>query len=475
MRSGQAAYDGPRAHSKGHREYDLLLKRLIEAVARHTSRESLLNILLDELKSISSADAIVVLEYVPVRGSGSTFAGEIRGFGQRGIHPKRWHQFCETHSKAAIDDDLLHKVLCEEIDVDLWGSDYFPSRFAEFRSLFDTFKGGWLSGIHLPPATANQNARAIFVWYTAGADQESVPRGGDQDWRLLGMFRLCYSMATFHLRQAARTIIMQRQELLRSLTPAILSHEVFKRVEYTLPNISIVKEELRRILQKPCKLELATSENAQVRDLLVLLDESIHPALSRLKEICESVMNLRRRVAKGPVDPVKEVVSACNLLYQTAATHGVLLETPPSPEAPILIESDPALLMHVVTNLISNSIEAFRQYPDGDISKPPVPTVSCRVAWNDDDGDGLPLTITIQDNGPGVEEAKVSKIFEPGITTKPSGHGLGLAVCRMIVNYLGGSVDLVQRRSPTSFQVRLPRVAEKIDDLEEEMLLEAEI
>jgi signal transduction histidine kinase len=71
--------------------------------------------------------------------------------------------------------------------------------------------------------------------------------------------------------------------------------------------------------------------------------------------------------------------------------------------------------------------------------------------------DGERLSLTIEDNGPGIEPSIVARLFEPLITTKTKGIGLGLALVRRIVESHGGTVS----SEPPSgrgarFVVRLP-------------------
>ncbi|TGS09671.1 ATP-binding protein [Mesorhizobium sp. M2E.F.Ca.ET.209.01.1.1] len=48
------------------------------------------------------------------------------------------------------------------------------------------------------------------------------------------------------------------------------------------------------------------------------------------------------------------------------------------------------------------------------------------------------VAISVEDSGPGVDQEEIARIFDPFVTTKASGIGLGLAICRMIVEQHGG-------------------------------------
>jgi two-component system nitrogen regulation sensor histidine kinase GlnL len=75
-------------------------------------------------------------------------------------------------------------------------------------------------------------------------------------------------------------------------------------------------------------------------------------------------------------------------------------------------------------------------------------------------GLSLPLEVTVRDNGAGVPEDLLPYIFDPFVTTKPRGSGLGLALVAKIIDDHGGVIecDSVPRR--TVFRVLLPKADE---------------
>ena len=69
--------------------------------------------------------------------------------------------------------------------------------------------------------------------------------------------------------------------------------------------------------------------------------------------------------------------------------------------------------------------------------------------------------ITIHDDGPGISPEIRDQLFEPLVTTKAKGTGLGLTICRQILERHGGSIELADEPYPgTTFQIRLPRKEE---------------
>jgi two-component system nitrogen regulation sensor histidine kinase GlnL len=117
-------------------------------------------------------------------------------------------------------------------------------------------------------------------------------------------------------------------------------------------------------------------------------------------------------------------------------------------------------------NLVKNAAEALGEARDGGrivlttAFRPgvrlSVPGSRARVA--------LPLMIEIEDNGPGIAEAVRSHLFDPFVTTKRTGTGLGLALVAKIVGDHGGIIECDSEPRKTVFRVLLP-MQERADDL----------
>ncbi len=72
----------------------------------------------------------------------------------------------------------------------------------------------------------------------------------------------------------------------------------------------------------------------------------------------------------------------------------------------------------------------------------------------------LPLMVTVEDNGDGIPEDMRSHLFDPFVTSKPKGSGLGLALVAKIVNDHGGVVEFESQARRTAFRVMLPMAPE---------------
>ena len=71
----------------------------------------------------------------------------------------------------------------------------------------------------------------------------------------------------------------------------------------------------------------------------------------------------------------------------------------------------------------------------------------------------LPIEITVSDNGPGIDPALRDHVFEPFVSSKPSGQGLGLSLVRKLVRDMNGNVshDRDARAGLTNFRLHLPQ------------------
>ena len=126
-------------------------------------------------------------------------------------------------------------------------------------------------------------------------------------------------------------------------------------------------------------------------------------------------------------------------LYASAQEHGQLQAL--LADALPAIEGDATQLRQIIHNLVQNALDAVADRPDGLVQ---VITEAARS----DSGELRAVRLKVSDNGMGFVDKVLKRAFEPYVTTKAKGTGLGLAVVKKIADEHGARVRLVNRRQP---------------------------
>jgi signal transduction histidine kinase len=133
---------------------------------------------------------------------------------------------------------------------------------------------------------------------------------------------------------------------------------------------------------------------------------------------------------------INELVwEALSLARSDLQRHRISIEAVRKEQLPP-VSGDPVQLRQVLLNLITNAVDAMAQQ-----NGPRVLRV--RSALREPDG----VMVSVEDTGPGIEPAHLERIFSPHFTTKSNGMGLGLSICRSIVEAHGGRLWAAANRS----------------------------
>lgn len=215
-------------------------------------------------------------------------------------------------------------------------------------------------------------------------------------------------------RQRNELVHMSRVTMLGELSGS-LAHELNQPLASILSNAQAAQRFLDR----------DATDLTEVRSILQdIVDED--------KRAGEVIRRLRVLLKKGEVqrlplnmnEVVKEVLQ---IVRSDLINHGVSVDLDLAADLP-LVEGDRVQLQQVLLNLVMNACDAMATSPQRLIR---VLTSCLDPAW---------VQVSVEDRGIGIAPDRLTAIFEPFITTKPSGMGMGLAVSRTIVTVHGGKL-----------------------------------
>jgi two-component system nitrogen regulation sensor histidine kinase GlnL len=213
---------------------------------------------------------------------------------------------------------------------------------------------------------------------------------------------------------------------------------------------------------------------AGIRGAAQLLEEQLPPQereMTRL--ICEESDRIRdlidRMEAFGdtstfqrkPVN-IHEVLGRVRRIAETGFGTGVTFVENFDPSLPP-VKGDRDQLIQVFLNLVRNAVDALPQSGDVTLTTSFRPGVHFGTGTSGDRV-SLPLEVTVRDNGIGVPGDLMPYIFDPFVTTKARGTGLGLALVAKIVGDHGGVIECDSTPGRTIFRVLLPIIPNREDE-----------
>ena len=165
----------------------------------------------------------------------------------------------------------------------------------------------------------------------------------------------------------------------------------------------------------------------------------------------QTLSDIRRLFSKTDreqklVDVNEIAVQVSRLLREQLRTHGVMTHIELASDLPP-VRGHEGQLQEVMINLCQNAIEAVNAIENGPR------TLHLRTKRHGDDA----IVIEVEDSEPGIDPAGLNNIFDPFFTTKSHGMGLGLAICRMIIERHDGRLSASSDgTSGALFQIILP-------------------
>ncbi len=153
-------------------------------------------------------------------------------------------------------------------------------------------------------------------------------------------------------------------------------------------------------------------------------------------------------MSRREVNVVSLVEDAIRVTKTRAQQQDVILTTELPPQ-PVMLNVDPDQLRQVLLNLILNALDVL---PQGG-------AISTELAQQESDGR---LNLRVRDNGPGIESKEMDRIFGPFFSTHESGTGIGLPICRQIIEQHSGQITVENNAAGGAlFTVSLPHIADE--------------
>lgn len=298
----------------------------------------------------------------------------------------------------------------------------------------------WMSQLTLKPIRQlREGARRI----AAGDYHERVRVRSDDE---IGQLAVEFNTMAESLMKRDAELERQREELLRADRLAVigkLAAQITHEVRNPLSSIGLNAELLEEELE-----DLPTTGDARV-SLGAIIRE-----VQRLKSITEEYLHFARlpRPDLAAVDVGALLGQFLTFLSHEVAEAGITLAsrgvTPSLDGGPPPVRADADQLRQALLNIARNAIEALRSAPE---------PRRLEVSLEPRRGGGVRIAIT--DNGAGIDAAVRERIFEPFVTGKSHGTGLGLALTREIVVEHGGTIDAISPVADgrgASFVIELP-------------------
>lgn len=242
------------------------------------------------------------------------------------------------------------------------------------------------------------------------------------------------------VKEAAEQLQRHQRELLRAEQLAAvgqLAASVAHEIRNPLTSIKIlIGMALRRQ-----STEVLTRE-----DLNVIYDE-----IGKLEHTVQTLLDYARptKIQRTQID-LRQVLSQATTLVRPKAQQQNIEIRESIPAVPVLGAIDSVQMGQVAVNLLLNAIDAL---PQGGAIE-----VSLEDAGLND------FRITVSDNGPGIAEEMIPRLFDPFASTKTTGTGLGLSISQRIVGEHGGTIDYSARPgSGARFVVTAPKFSPEVD------------
>ncbi len=300
---------------------------------------------------------------------------------------------------------------------------------------------GRTAGMRFEKALGSNSQPLLFQADIAPGLSDLLPGGRLAAFAILAS--LLYAISVLGLRQLARARRAERMAHL-SAQEARLAHA--SRVNTLGEMASGMAHELTQPLtailsQAQAGRHLSRRGDADAVETVL---QSIAEQARRAAAIIERLRNWTRPAAETDRQCcVAEAVRNVEALLRPEADRAGIALSIDLDAGAMPVRGDQVELEQIIFNLVRNAMDAVATAADRRVKV----TGRCEGAF---------VTIDVSDSGPGVPSDLRARLFEPFVTGKPGGTGLGLALCRRFAERMDGELALLADRSGTVFRLRLP-------------------
>lgn len=240
--------------------------------------------------------------------------------------------------------------------------------------------------------------------------------------------------------------ITEKKEMEAVLTQAdklsalgLMSSSFAHEVNNPLATVKVYAEDLIDRLEEEPNL---------LKEEVITYLQTISQNIDRCKTITSNLLNFSRKSdwTEKSVNVNEVIENSVELVYHTIKKRGITLNRHLETNFPPVL-GDSLNLMQVIVNIITNAADAIEK-ENGEIN------ISSK--WLKEDNE---IEINISDNGVGIEQKDLTRVYDPFYTTKPvgKGTGLGLSVCYGIIHQFGGTISITSEKEiGTTVNIKIP-------------------
>lgn len=215
---------------------------------------------------------------------------------------------------------------------------------------------------------------------------------------------------------------------------ASISHEIATPLQVASINSKLALEHLQGI-------------DTDKFEAISIYQTEVQKAITRATEIHDRIRRFakhRTQISLKPTSIIDALNDACHLLNREITEAGAAINIHSTVTIPTAT-ADAVSLQQVFVNLIKNALESIEPIANHH------PKVSIAITQAD-----RMININIADNGIGIGENDIERVFDSFYTTKSAGLGLGLAICRTTLEGFGGNITVAALTDGAQFTIQLP-------------------